>query len=56
MTCSNKKKNLKSCNCDYNPCPRKGQCCECVSYHRENGQLPACLREDGGDVFGSNSR
>ncbi|MGB9834093.1 MAG: DUF6485 family protein [bacterium] len=34
--------NLKKCNCTYEPCPRKGRCCECLLYHRENGELPAC--------------
>jgi len=33
--------NLKACNCTY-PCSRKGLCCECVAYHREMGELPAC--------------
>ncbi|HHV80075.1 TPA: hypothetical protein GXX44_00135 [bacterium] len=35
-------RNLKSCNCSYEPCSRKGICCECVAYHRSNGELPAC--------------
>jgi len=30
-----------SCNCTY-PCARKGICCECISYHRGAGELPAC--------------
>ena len=34
--------NKKSCNCTYDPCPRKGICCECIKYHRENNELPAC--------------
>ena len=40
--CPNQQKNLAKCNCTYEPCPRKGICCECVSYHRDMGQLPAC--------------
>ena len=36
------KKNLAQCNCTYSPCPRKGLCCECVAYHRNMGELPAC--------------
>ena len=36
------KKNLSACNCTYEPCSRKGICCECLSYHRRNGELPAC--------------
>ena len=33
--------NLKQCNCTYS-CERKGNCCECLHYHRRNGELPAC--------------
>lgn len=35
-------KNKVSCNCTYEPCSRKGICCECIVYHREAGELPAC--------------
>lgn len=35
--------NLKNCNCTYEPCSRKGKCCECLSYHRAAGELPACF-------------
>ena len=38
--------NTKRCNCSYEPCPRKGICCECLKYHRKNGQLPACFFPD----------
>ncbi|HBZ87023.1 MAG: hypothetical protein A2509_03415 [Candidatus Edwardsbacteria bacterium RIFOXYD12_FULL_50_11] len=41
MEC-NKINNLKSCNCSYQPCSRKGVCCECIAYHRAMDQLPAC--------------
>ncbi len=40
--CPNKEKNLQNCNCTYEPCSRKGICCECLSYHRQMRQLPAC--------------
>lgn len=42
MECK-KERNMKKCNCSYEPCPRKGICCDCLHYHRENGQLPACF-------------
>ncbi|HAF96042.1 MAG: hypothetical protein A2X34_03630 [Elusimicrobia bacterium GWC2_51_8] len=42
MECK-KEINLKTCACTYDPCPRKGVCCECVTYHRANGELPGCL-------------
>ena len=38
----NKSKNMKHCNCSYEPCGRKGICCECIIYHRKNDELPAC--------------
>jgi Domain of unknown function (DUF6485) len=37
-----KEKNLKNCPCTYPGCERKGLCCECVSYHGEMNELPAC--------------
>lgn len=33
--------NSDYCNCTY-PCSRKGLCCECLTYHRRMGELPAC--------------
>ncbi|MCU0285697.1 MAG: DUF6485 family protein [Acidobacteria bacterium] len=41
MECK-KAANLKSCNCTYEPCSRRGICCECLVYHRRAGELPAC--------------
>jgi len=45
MEC-NREENLKRCNCTYEPCPRKGICCECIAYHRKLGELPACYFDD----------
>ncbi len=39
----NTDKNLKNCSCSYEPCSRKGKCCECVMYHRSHGELPGCF-------------
>ncbi len=39
-------KNLKACNCSYEPCSRKGICCECLRYHWSMGELPACFFPD----------
>lgn len=36
-------KNLKICTCSYEPCSRKGKCCECILYHKKNGEIPGCL-------------
>jgi len=35
--------NKEKCNCSYEPCSRKGICCECLRYHRQSGELPACF-------------
>jgi hypothetical protein len=45
MEC-NKAKNLKNCNCSYEPCSRKGLCCECLAYHRRSREVPACFFPD----------
>jgi len=42
MEC-NLKINLYNCTCTYEPCERKGRCCECIVYHRRLDELPACL-------------
>lgn len=36
-------KNLTRCNCSYEPCSKKGTCCECLHYHLRMGQFPACV-------------
>jgi hypothetical protein len=46
MDCPNLEKNLANCNCTYEPCSKKGKCCECIVYHRRSGELPACFFSD----------
>lgn len=48
MEC-NKERNLSACNCSYGSCPRKGICCECITYHRRAGELPACYFDDNAE-------
>ncbi|GAB4487724.1 MAG: DUF6485 family protein [Thermodesulfovibrionales bacterium] len=36
-------RNRTRCNCTYEPCSRKHKCCECLHYHRQQDQLPACF-------------
>lgn len=38
--------NLARCNCTYEPCSKKGICCDCIAYHKSLGELPACLFPD----------
>lgn len=39
-------RNIKDCNCSYEPCSRKGKCCDCIKYHLDMNQLPACCFPD----------
>jgi len=36
-------KNKSNCPCTYEPCSRKGKCCECIAYHKNMDELPGCL-------------
>jgi len=38
--------NKARCNCTYEPCSRKGVCCDCISYHLAMRDLPACCFPD----------
>jgi hypothetical protein len=42
----NVRQNAKGCNCSWEPCARKGLCCECLQYHWSHKELPACLFPD----------
>ncbi|MBN2203092.1 MAG: hypothetical protein JW700_02830 [Candidatus Aenigmarchaeota archaeon] len=42
--CPNKKSNEEDCPCTYTTCERHGVCCECISFHKNRKELPACLR------------
>ena len=46
MSECNTSKNLKHCNCSYEPCSRKGKCCECLQYHMRMDEVPACFFPD----------
>ncbi|OGD75149.1 MAG: hypothetical protein A2Y64_09110 [Candidatus Coatesbacteria bacterium RBG_13_66_14] len=41
MDCDRREINLGHCNCTYS-CDKHGRCCECLHYHRERMELPAC--------------
>jgi len=41
--CTRLQENLARCNCTYEPCSRKGNCCDCIAYHRRANELPACV-------------
>ncbi len=31
------------CTCTYTSCSRHGNCCQCVVYHRDRGEMPGCF-------------
>jgi hypothetical protein len=35
--------NMAQCTCSYEPCSRKGKCCECIRYHLRMDELPGCV-------------
>jgi hypothetical protein len=35
--------NMARCTCTYDPCARKGKCCECIAYHLKADELPGCV-------------
>lgn len=41
--CSNIEINKQNCPCTYEPCSKKGICCECIKSHWKRGELPACF-------------
>jgi hypothetical protein len=36
-------KTIEHCTCTYTTCDKRGNCCKCVLYHRNKGQLPGCF-------------
>jgi len=48
MECK-QKFNMKNCTCTYEPCERKGVCCDCIRYHIKNRQLPGCVFDETGE-------
>lgn len=44
--CEELEENLEFCNCTYEGCARKGNCCACLRYHLRMKQLPACAFPD----------
>ena len=45
MECKAQRNKDMYCNCSYG-CDKEGICCDCVHYHRNMGQLPACFFPD----------
>lgn len=41
--CLYKKRNTEKCSCIHSECERYGICCECIRFHMEKKQVPACI-------------
>ena len=37
------------CKCTYESCSRKGNCCQCVAFHRERGEATGCMFTPDGE-------
>ncbi len=31
------------CNCSFTQCEKHGNCCQCVVFHRDRGEMPGCF-------------
>jgi len=41
--------NKEHCTCTYTACDKRGNCCQCVVFHRKRGELPGCFFTDAGE-------
>lgn len=48
MTCISER-SLKHCTCTYTACDNRGNCCKCVAYHKDRGEIPGCLFSEEGE-------
>lgn len=40
---------LKHCTCSYLACDKRGNCCKCISFHRDKGEIPGCFFSPQGE-------
>ncbi len=48
MECK-KEQHLSKCKCTYDPCSKKGMCCECLQFHLKMRELPGCCFSEGAE-------
>ena len=49
MECK-REENLQECTCSSTTCTKRGICCECVSSHRDRGEIPGCFFPKGAEL------
>jgi len=37
------------CTCTYTACDKRGNCCQCIIYHRGKGEIPGCFFTPAGE-------
>ena len=56
IKCINFERNLENCPCTNDECDKKGICCECILFHKENGGVAqlvehlVCNQKVGGSI------
>ncbi len=40
---------LEHCSCTYTTCDKRGNCCKCVTHHRDRGEIPGCFFSPEGE-------
>jgi hypothetical protein len=40
----------KHCTCTYMSCDKRGNCCQCISFHRNKGEIPGCFFSPRGEA------
>jgi hypothetical protein len=48
MACSSEQ-SLKQCTCSFTSCDKRGNCCKCVAYHLDRGEIPGCFFTEAGE-------
>ncbi len=42
-------KPLAHCTCTCSACDKRGNCCKCVAFHLERGEIPGCFFTETGE-------
>ncbi|MBI5483683.1 MAG: hypothetical protein HY888_04370 [Deltaproteobacteria bacterium] len=39
----------KDCKCTYSSCTRRGNCCQCIAFHRDRSEATGCMFTPAGE-------
>jgi hypothetical protein len=37
------------CTCTYTGCDKRGNCCQCIQFHRQRDEIPGCFFTPAGE-------